>query len=462
MMFHRLQKAVTTSVDCQPGRARRQIRVLDALDAAKTQWYHFTAVVISGMGFFTDAYDLFCISLVTDLLGRIYYHNTASDDPGSLPKRAAAAVKGIALLGTMFGQLFFGVLGDNMGRKRIYSVTLVLMAVCSIASGLSFHHTPTTVVTTLCFFRFWLSFGIGGDYPLSATIMTEYANKKTRGAFMAAVFSMQGLGNLAAGVVVLTVSGSFMNTPTYTADMVGTADYVWRIVLMFGAIPALLTFYWRMRMPETARYTALVGRNLKQAVSDMNKTSWFGDAKKEGILEQTHKIAKIQALIAVSGTLPGYFFTIMCVDSIGRIAIQLMGFTIMTIFILVLAAMNFSKKAGSHLPIGFTAVVYGCIFFFANFGPNSTTFIVPTEIFPTRLRSTCHGIAGAGGKAGAIVGVMLFLYAGNSIPLKLLMLAGCNLVGIVFTVFLPESKRMSLEDITGEIQEEMEHEPEQC
>ena len=62
-----------------------------------------------------------------------------------------------------------------------------------------------------------------------------------------------------------------MNTPTYTADMVGTADYVWRIVLMFGAIPALLTFYWRMRMAETARYTALVGRNLKQAVSDMNK-----------------------------------------------------------------------------------------------------------------------------------------------------------------------------------------------
>jgi PHS family inorganic phosphate transporter-like MFS transporter len=190
-MFHRLQKAVTTSVDCEPGRARRQIRVLQALDLAKTQWYHFTAVVIAGMGFFTDAYDLFCISLVTDLLGRIYYHNMASDNPGSLPKRAAAAVKGIALLGTMFGQLFFGVLGDNMGRKRIYGVTLVLMAVCSIASGLSFHHTPTTVVTTLCFFRFWLGFGIGGDYPLSATIMTEYANKKTRGAFMAAVFSMQ-------------------------------------------------------------------------------------------------------------------------------------------------------------------------------------------------------------------------------------------------------------------------------
>jgi len=47
------------------------------------------------------------------------------------------------------------------------------------------------------------------------------------------------------------------------------ADYVWRIVLMLGAVPALLTYYWRMKMPETARYTALIAKNLKQAASDM-------------------------------------------------------------------------------------------------------------------------------------------------------------------------------------------------
>ncbi|KAK8448491.1 hypothetical protein SEVIR_7G019800v4 [Setaria viridis] len=524
LTFYRLQKAVT-SMNCEPRRARRQIKVLRALDQAKTQWYHFTAVVIAGMGFFTDAYDLFCISLVTDLLGHIYYPSTVCDDkPGSLPCSVALAVKGIALCGTMFGQLVFGRLGDNMGRKRIYGVTLMVMVVCSIASGLSFHHTPRTVITTLCFFRFWLGFGIGGDYPLSAAIMSEYANKKTRGAFMAAVFAMQGLGNLAAGIVVLVVSASFMKTPAYKTDMLGQADYVWRIVLMFGAIPALLTFYWRMRMPETARYTALVAMNLKQAVSDMNMVldidvsdlteeedanilakqdnfglfssmficrhgwhllsttvCWFmldvvfyslnlfmidiftnqsGDASNEGILEQTNKMAKTQAIIAVGCTLPGYFFTVIFVDRIGRIRIQLMGFAMMTIFLLGLAATNDIWKKSGSLPIGFT-VMYGLVFFFANFGPNSTTFIVPTEIFPTRLRSTCHGISGAGGKAGAIVGVLLFIYAGNSLQRKLLMLAACNLVGIIFSLFLPESKRMSLEDIAGDIQEDVECESEQ-
>ncbi|KAG4147356.1 hypothetical protein ERO13_D05G217350v2, partial [Gossypium hirsutum] len=58
-----------------------QLGVLNALDAAKTQWYHFTAIVIAGMGFFTDAYDLFSISLITKLLGRIYYFDALSKKP---------------------------------------------------------------------------------------------------------------------------------------------------------------------------------------------------------------------------------------------------------------------------------------------------------------------------------------------------------------------------------------------
>ncbi|XP_019095583.1 PREDICTED: probable inorganic phosphate transporter 1-2 [Camelina sativa] len=177
--------------------ADQQLGVLKALDVAKTQLYHFTAIVIAGMGFFTDAYDLFCVSLVTKLLGRLYYFNPESAKPGSLPPHVAAAVNGVALCGTLAGQLFFGWLGDKLGRKKVYGLTLIMMIVCSIASGLSFGNQAKGVMTTLCFFRFWLGFGIGGDYPLSATIMSEYANKKTRGAFIAAVFAMQGVVSIA-------------------------------------------------------------------------------------------------------------------------------------------------------------------------------------------------------------------------------------------------------------------------
>lgn len=242
--------------------ASEHLQVLTALDAAKTQWYHFTAIVIAGMGFFTDAYDLFCISLVTKLLGRIYYHREGDEKPGSLPPSISSAVNGVAFCGTLSGQLFFGWLGDKLGRKKVYGMTLMLMVISSIASGLSLGHSGKAVMSTLCFFRFWLGFGIGGDYPLSATIMSEYANKKTRGAFIAAVFAMQGFGILAGGMVAIVFSAGFKAgypAPTYQDDPVGStvpeADYVWRLILMFGALPAALTYYWRMKMPETARYT---------------------------------------------------------------------------------------------------------------------------------------------------------------------------------------------------------------
>ncbi|GMP77466.1 hypothetical protein CsSME_00033734 [Camellia sinensis var. sinensis] len=97
------------------------------------------------------------------------------------------------------------------------------MVICSIASGLSFGSSAKGVMAALCFFRFWLGFGIGGDYPLLATIMSEYANKKTRGAFIAAVFAMQGFGILASGIVALIVSSAFdhaYKAPTYSVEPV--------------------------------------------------------------------------------------------------------------------------------------------------------------------------------------------------------------------------------------------------
>ncbi|XP_050208424.1 inorganic phosphate transporter 1-4-like [Mercurialis annua] len=522
--------------------ANDQLQVLNALDVAKTQLYHFTAIVIAGMGFFTDAYDLFCVSLVTKLLGRIYYHVDGSSKPGSLPPNVAAAVNGVAFVGTLSGQLFFGWLGDKMGRKRVYGMTLMLMVICSVASGLSFGNSPKSVLATLCFFRFWLGFGIGGDYPLSATIMSEYANKKTRGAFIAAVFAMQGFGILIGGIFAIFISAVFeakFSAPAYEVDPIGStvpqADYVWRIIVMFGALPAALTYYWRMKMPETARYTALVAKNAAQAASDMSKvlqvdieaephkveklnqkssnsfglfskaflrrhglhllgttTTWFlldiafysqnlfqkdifsaigwiPPAKTMNAVQEVYKIARAQTLIALCSTVPGYWFTVALIDLMGRFAIQLMGFFFMTVFMFALA-LPYNHWTHKDNRIGFV-VMYSFTFFFANFGPNATTFVVPAEIFPARLRSTCHGISAAAGKLGAIVGAFGFLYlAQNQDPAKadagyppgigvrnsLIVLGVVNFLGMCLTFLVPESKGKSLEEMSGENEEDNE------
>ncbi|KAL0418648.1 UNVERIFIED_CONTAM: Inorganic phosphate transporter 1-4 [Sesamum radiatum] len=515
--------------------AGENLKVLSALDVAKTQWYHFTAIVIAGMGFFTDAYDLFCISLVTKMLGRIYYHVDGSPKPGSLPPNVSAAVNGVALCGTLAGQLFFGWLGDKLGRKKVYGVTLMLMCICSIASGLSFGRDAKSVMATLCFFRFWLGFGIGGDYPLSATIMSEYANKKTRGAFIAAVFAMQGFGILAGGIFAMIVSAAFevrFKAPAYEIDPIAStvpeADYLWRIILMAGALPALLTFYWRLKMPETARYTALVAKNAKQAAADMSKIlqvdieaeqqkveqivqkqkgyglfsraflhrhglhllgttstwflldiayysqnlfqkdifsaiGWIPAAKTMNAIQEVFTIARAQTLIALCSTVPGYWFTVALIDVLGRFAIQLIGFFFMTVFMFALA-FPYHHWTKPDNRIGFV-VVYSLTFFFANFGPNATTFVVPAEIFPARLRSTCHGISAAAGKLGAIIGAFGFLYlaqnqdkkkadagypAGIGVKNSLIVLGVINLLGLLFTFLVPEAKGKSLEDLSGE------------
>lgn len=507
--------------------SEEQGSILKALDGAKTQWYHLKAVVISGMGFFTDSYDLFVISLVTKILGRIYYQKPGSSSPGSLPDGISAAVSGVAFAGTFLGQLFFGWLGDKLGRKKVYGLTLLIMTFCSICSGLSLGTDPKSVMVTLCFFRFWLGFGIGGDYPLSATIMSEYANKHTRGAFIAGVFSMQGFGILAAGGVSLLVSFIFETKFPSRAFMVDgaastvpQADYVWRIILMLGAIPALLTYYWRVKMPETARYTALVAKNAEQAATDMSKvlnvdveassakydqarvstdgfglfskkflhrhglhlfgtaTTWFlldiafysqnlfqkdifttigwlPPAKTMNAIQELYLIARAQTIIACCSTVPGYFATVFCIEWLGRFKIQVMGFFMMTVFMLSLA-IPYHHWTLPDNRIGFV-VLYSLTFFFCNFGPNATTFIVPAEIFPARLRSTCHGISAASGKAGAMVGSFGFAALVKAVGLKttLYIMGAINMVGLLITLFcIPEPKGKSLEELSGETKPE--------
>ena len=79
---------------------------------------------------------------------------------------------------------------------------------------------------------------------------------------------------------------------------------------------------------------------------------------------------------------------------------QLIGFVMMSVFMFALAIKYEYFKA--HVPL--FALLYGLTFFFANFGLNSTTFVLPAKLFPTWVRSTCHAMSTAAGKAGAMVG----------------------------------------------------------
>ncbi len=165
----------------------------------------------------------------------------------------------------------------------------------------------------------------------------------------------------------------------------------------------------------------------------------------------SHFLLSLSLLRTHTATVPGYWFTVAFADRWGRVPIQFMGFIAMTAMLALLAGIYpvLVPPAGSTRAASpwVFLVLYSVTFFFANFGPNATTFIVPSEVFHTRFRSTLHGVSAAFGKAGAVVGAFGFgqLQLGAGTRVTLTALAVVNFAGMLFTFFIPETKTMHLE-----------------
>jgi PHS family inorganic phosphate transporter-like MFS transporter len=162
-------------------------------------------------------------------------------------------------------------------------------------------------------------------------------------------------------------------------------------------------------------------------------------------------------ILVCAGAIPGYWFTVATVDTIGRKPIQMAGFLILTIiFFIIGGAYDHLKKYHGGL-----LALYVLAQFFFNFGPNATTFIVPGECFPTRYRSTSHGISAAAGKVGAIIAQCVFgplIHKGakpgssDSPWLNHVMqiFGGFMFCGLLTTWLIPETKRRTLEELSRE------------
>ncbi|GLJ22733.1 hypothetical protein SUGI_0428300 [Cryptomeria japonica] len=267
-------------------------------------------------------------------------------------------------------------------------------------------------------------------------MMSEIANIPTRGSFMAAIFALQGLGILAGSIVEILVSICFikeyanssrLDQVTAAAGLgvednpgVGSDSCGLNILLenentrdstpKYGLFSRDFVKYHGLELLATASswfFVDLAFYNSSLFQKDIYRI--IGGLIPCHQVKPLHEVfysARAQAVIIMIGTLSGYVYTIFLIDHFGRRKIQFVGFFFMSVFFFALAIpcdQWFNKRYGGFL------VTYSLTFFFANFGPNTTTFIVPAKLFPTRLRSTCHGISVAAGKAGTIIGMFAFL-----------------------------------------------------
>ncbi|KAK1635068.1 H+ symporter [Colletotrichum phormii] len=523
---------------------RRRL-ALSEIDKVPFGLYHVRAILVAGVGFFLDSYDIFAINLITTLLGVVFWQGPPESSThgyggnnGELPGPVNSALKASTSAGIIVGQIVFGWLADVFGRRRMYGVELGIIILATLSAALVSPSQSVSFTGLMIFWRVIMGVGIGGDYPLSSVITSEFAPTRWRGAMIAAVFSMQGMGQLGAAVVALVTAEAFKDSylDVHTlgdchARCQLAADRSWRIIVGMGAVPACIALYYRITIPETPRYTFDVEQDVEKADADiqaymaskskgdydldlqfkMKKEtgpgyntpgaswpdawayftqwkhfkmllgtafSWFfldlafyglglnstvvlqtiGYADGANFYKRLHNQAVGLIILACAGAIPGYWVSVFTIDTIGRKPIQIMGFFMLTVIFCVLGFLLHQLTDAVFLTLYITGQ------FFFNFGPNTTTFIVPGECFPTRYRSTGHGISAAMGKVGAILAQVI------SIPLlakdvpgdchgehcapwldRLLELFALFMfLGMLSSLLIPETKGMTLEELAGE------------
>jgi len=453
-------------------------------------------LVISSVSNLSTAYNLVVINIVHVMIEYPYCGGDKCKDQVTMASTSC-------LVGAIVGQLTFGYIGDCLGRPRALQLTMALSIIGALVSAFAVPTNkadPTSIFVFLTITRFFLGVGVGGVYPLSATIASESSAKADRGRNASIVFSMQGVANLLVPLLAWLLLLIF-GVPKSEADGGGQSSanngMAWRVALGLGAVPGILLLPFKAgaanakvgaadKLQLNSAAPSDLEVNMLDAVADpvaaetpttllqalkMRKywgkllgtaggwllfdITFYGNslfqstvlkkvfhAQSTGAAPLTGgldtNLCPQMALIAAIG-LPGYYISVCFMDKLGRRNIQLQGFFFMAVVFAILGAAEKPLEGAPMLML----VLYGLTFFFSNFGPNSTTFILPAETFPAHMRSTLNGFSAACGKVGATIGSSAFktLFAAHGLEVTMLTCAAVSIGGLIVTWLFVEDKR---------------------
>lgn len=439
---------------------------------------------------FSTSYNVVNISLALPILNELY--------PAASPEDAAACASSL-LAGMIVGQLVGGALGDSwLGRLGALRLVMVIQIVASLGSATIWQEVY--IALAIWRFLLGIGAGavypLSATLSAEAEEHTgeELSPEEKVGQLKNVVltFSMQGVGFIMVPIVTLMLLFSLPDS---------RFDLVWRILLGIGCIPGIVLTVLQFRhyrqtggMESVPQEEPLENNPLGFSTQDLDHPLIQNDEEESH--EETQDLSLfsaiwnepflVQKLLGTAGTwflfdilfygntlfqpvvmeaafgsgtsdenlikkaatdslllgfiaLPGYVVSAVAIGR--RICnvhqtpryVQLQGFAAMSVLYSIIGAYwSYLKRVPALL-----VVIYGLTFFFANYGPNTTTFIFPSLLFSQRCRSSLNGISAAGGKLGALFGASLFEPAASfwGDDKVMLICAGISVVAFVLTKF---------------------------
>ena len=407
---------------------------------------------------------------------------------------AKGAMTSATLAGILVGALVLGGLADRLGRKPVFIGEMVLLLVALIGASTS------PGIGVLVVWLFVIGLALGADYPTAHLVISESIPASIRGRLVLGAFSFQAIGAIAGTAIAAVVLAQKPELST------------WRLFYLLPVIPVILVIWGRLFLPESSHWLVSQGRHekaekqlrkllnrkdidlLRVEIADRTSTPkrsnnfaklfkskqrrrtilaslpWFlqdlstygigiftpviiaaafgakaGGADVASIIHDDLIGAKGTALIDI-GFLVGISVAIYLADRWGRIPLQITGFIGCAAGLFV--ALIGRSGGDGNLPL----IVVGFVIFqfMTNLGPNSQTYLIAGEVFPTKYRGIGAGFAAASGKVGAVLTAFCFPFLMASIGTErlLVLLVITSLLGALVTwLFRVETKGLDLESL---------------
>ena len=423
---------------------------------------HRKLLVASGIGWAFDAMDVGLVSFVVAAI--------AADPHFNLNATEKSWVLSVGFVGMAIGAALGGYFADRVGRKTVFTATLVIFGLANAGMACSW------TLVALLIARFIIGLGLGAELPVASTLVSEFSPTRHRGRMTVLLESFWAVGWIIAAAI-----GAFV--------IPNTGDWGWRWALLIGALPLLYAVVTRAHIPESVRFLESKGREdeAEQAVRYFEQASgvapvaspkaeplpairtrelfghqylartvaiwltwFFVNFSYYGAFTWMPSLLADQfgsltssfgyTLIISLAQLPGYFLAAWLVEIWGRRRT-------LSVFLAVsaVAAFAFSQAGSVAAVIGF-----GMMLSASNLGAWGVLYAVTPEIYPTRLRGAASGAAAAVGRVAAIIAPLLVPWfltlSGGNKTVAFVIFAVAFVLGCIAALCLPERKGLDLED----------------